>query len=468
MLNQEKERRIMKKIRKNGAVDYIAYACSALVYILPQYLLSSFLSAYYTDIALVSAGAVGAVVLAMRFTDGISDLIMGRIIDKTNSRWGKARPWIIVGTIGLALTLFVTFHVPGGMGNAGKIVWLAVTYFLLMTIFGTVQGVSSSSLMVYLTSDTGERNKFGASNMAGTYIGGIMATTVTSVLLSTWGYTQSGYGRTMILYSAMVIVFGAFAFVRLREQNSMVVSKTDKEEKVPLSVILKSMLQNKYYIHAVLAGLLINLINGIVTGLGVYFCRDIFGNSGLYTLVTLALLLPTLFGLPFAVIMAEKLGHHKTLMYGRVGYMLGLVVQATGLMTTNIPLYLGGAVFSGLCGASFAACFQARVANICDYGEWKYRTNASGTMMSATSFCNKIGLGLGAAITGVILEIAKYDGAAAAAGIAQSAYTVSVERYAVAFVPIALNIIVAICLYLCNVDPHMETVNKELAERRGE
>ena len=86
--------------RKIGTLDYLAYALSAVVYILPQYLLSSFLSAYYTDVALVSAGTIGMVVLAMRFTDGISDLLMGRVIDKTNTRFGKARPWLLVGTIG--------------------------------------------------------------------------------------------------------------------------------------------------------------------------------------------------------------------------------------------------------------------------------------------------------------------------------------------------------------------------------
>ena len=88
--------------------------------------------------------------------------------------------------------------------------------------------------------------------------------------------------------------------------------------------------------------------------------------------------------------------------------------------------------------------------------------------MSATSFCNKVGLGLGSAITGVILEIARYDGALAKAGAAQSAYTVAVERYAVAFVPIVLNIIVAVCVYKSNVDPQMGQVQKGLAERRGE
>lgn len=454
----------MKQKRNLGALDYFAYACSALVYILPQYLLSSFLSAYYTDVALVSAGAVGTVVLVMRFTDGISDLLMGRVIDKTNSRWGKARPWLLVGTIGLTVTLVAVFHAPGNWGNGAKVVWLAVTYFLVMTVFGTIQGVSSNTMIIYLTNDSQKRNKLGASNMAGVYIGGLVATTVTTILLGKLGYTQGGYDKTMLIYGILVLAFGLFSFARLQEIQPGRVQK--EEAKVSMKVILKSMIQNKYYVHAVLAGLLINLINGITTGLGIYFCRDIFGNAGLYALVTLALLLPTIIGLPAAVAAAKKLGHHKTLVYGRIGYMAGIIIEAIALLTTNVGLYFAGIIICGIMGATFAACFTARVANICDYGEYKYKTNASGIMMSATSFCNKIGLGLGSAVTGLILTMANYDGAAAAAGAAQSAYTIAFERYAVAFVPLVLNIFVTISLYMCNVDPEMKEVRKGLEERK--
>ncbi|WP_050640790.1 MULTISPECIES: MFS transporter [Clostridia] len=451
----------MSKTRKIGAVDYIAYACSALVYILPQYLLSSFLSAYYTDVALVSAGVVGSVVLLMRFTDGISDLLIGGLIDRTNTRLGKARPWILTGTIGVTLTMFLIFHAPGSLSISGKVVWLAVTYFLLMVVFATMEGVANSTLMVYLTNDTQERNKFGASNMAGTYIGGLVATTLTSVLLVSFGYTQFGYDITIILYSVLVLVLGIFATVRLKERNIPKAANRNQKKSGSMKTVVYSIFHNKYYLFAVAAGLLINLINGITTGLGVYFCRDIFGNAGLYTLVTLAVLLPTLIGLPAAVALAKKIGHHKILVYGRVGYMIGLIVAAFGLITTNVPTYFAGQIIAGLCGSAFAACFQARVANICDYGEYKFKTNATGVMMSATSFCNKAGLGIGAAITGMILEIAKYDGALAAAGAVQSAYTIAVERYTVAFVPLFINFIVLICLYCCNVDPQMDEIRAE-------
>ena len=443
---------------KINVLDYIAYACSAMVYILPQYLLSSYLSAYYTDVALVAAGTVGTVVLIMRITDGISDLIMGRIIDKTETRFGKARPWIIVGSIGLAVTLLSIFHVPSSFSNSAKIVYLAITYFLIMTIFGTVEGVASNTIMIYLTDDTLQRNKFGASNMAGIYIGGVVATAVTSILLKAWGYKQDAYDKTMWIYAFIVLIFGIFSFIKLRER----VRPEKAEKSGSVSEIIKSMFDNTYYVNAVLAGLLINLINGITTGMGVYFCRDVFGDAGLYTYVTVALLFPTLLGLPFAVMIAKKFGHHRTLTYGRVGYMAALVIEAIGMTCVNLPVYFIGVILAGFMGSTFAACFTSRLANICDYAEYKYHLNASGTLMSATSFCNKIGLGLGAAVTGILLELAKYDGGLAAADKLQSAYTVAFEKYSVAFLPIILNGIVTYCLYKSNVDPLMEDVKESL------
>ena len=455
------DKKMNKKKYKIGSLDYIAYACSALVYILPQYLLSSFLSAYYTDVALISAGVVGTIVLVMRFTDGVSDLIMGQIIDRTNTRWGKARPWMIVGSIGLTVTLFAVFHAPSGWSAGAKIAWLAVTYFLVMTIFGTIQGVASSTLIVYMTDDVQKRNKLGASNMAGVYLGGIAATALTAVLLSKFGYTQSGYDKTMVIYGTFVLVFGIFAFAKLRE-NQKLTNIGEKEKSAPIQKILYSIAHNRYYIFAVLAGLLINLSNGISTGMGIYVCRDVFDQADMYAVLALVMILPTLIGLPVAVMIAKKIGHQKTLMYGRVIFIVCSCLTAYGLLTRSMPLYLAGGMLGALFNSAFAACFTARVANICDYNKYHFDIDASGTLMSATSFCNKIGLGLGAAMTGLILEIARYNGEAANAGIAQSAYTISAESYCVAFIPIIFNIIIAVCLFFSNVDPKMPEVREAL------
>lgn len=457
------------KNRPVTIVDYIAFALAAVAGIIPQYLLSSFASAYYTDVALVSAGAIGTIILVMRITDGISDLIMGRIIDRTNTHWGKCRPWMLIGVIGLAITSLAIFHVPGSWSETGKLVWFAVIYFLMMTVFATMNGVASTTMMVYLTHKPEERTKFGAFSMTGTYVGGIIATTVTTVLLGMWGYTQSGYDKTILLYTVIILAAGIFSTVRLREKQSGHVDATQgNKNTVPLGTVVKSMIGNKYYIAAVVAGLLINLCNGINTGMGIYFCRDLFGNADLYALLTIASLFPTLFGLPFAVVMAKKLGNYKTMAYGRVVGMICVCISCVGIFLADSTIYLIGTALGGLCSSTFAACFTATLANIVDYGEYKYKTNSAGVLMSATSFCNKVGLGLGSAVTGLILTVAQYNGELANAGLAQSAFTIEAERWAMIIVPATLQLIITICLFMCNVDKEMPAVQAAHATKENQ
>lgn len=449
-----------KTIRKS---DYWIYGGLALSNTLAAYMLSSYLLSYYTDVALVSAGAVGLVVLIMRFTDGISDLLMGQVIDHSNLKMGKAKPWILIGSIGVAAMLIAVFRVPGSLTMGGKIAWLAGTYFLINTVFATMQGVSQYSILVYMTDDPKNRGKLGACNMAGIYIGGLTASALTIVLLSVFGANQSGYNIIVLAYSAIVLVLGVLAALRLREQNRP--SQT-AEESASLKQVLYCVFHNKYYLPMIGACLLINLINGITSGLGVYFSRDLFGSASLYSVVALVLVVPTLIGLPFAVKLVGKLGYHKVLVWGRIAYMLGTLGEAVGLYMGNFIVFI---IFVGFCGftaATFAACVNGRVADICDYNEWKFKIQASGSLMSAKSFCEKVGGGLGAAIAGIVLEIAQYSGELASAGLPQSVYTVSVERAAVALLPIVLNIFGTVLLYKSNVDPEMDAVRRELAERK--
>lgn len=449
-----------QKKRGIGAAEYLAFACSAVPNIAASYLLSGFVTVYFTDIALVSAGIIGTVILVMRVTDGFSDLLMGRIIDCTGTRWGKARPWIFAGTVGISVTLLLIFHVPAQWTTAGKVGYFAVVYFLLMVVFVTMEGISATTMIAYMTNDPVKRNALGASNMAGTYIGGIIALTVTAGLLSAWGYDQGAYDRTMVIYAVLILAAGLFAFFRLKEDPD-IVPERKKEDKVPVALALRSILKNKYYLYAVAAGLLINLINGINTGLGVYYCRDLFGNAGLYSLVTIATLLPILIGMPFAVKIANRIGRYKTLAFGRLGYLIFVAVASVGIMMKNVPVYFAGMAMAGLFGASFGACFTATVADTCDYSEYISGVKATGMLLSATSFCNKVGLGLGSAVTGLLLVLARYDGSLET----QSAYTVRVEQLSVAIIPVVLTAIVTLCLFRCNIDGKMPEVRKALREK---
>lgn len=116
---------------------------------------------------------------------------------------------------------------------------------------------------------------------------------------------------------------------------------------------------------------------------------------------------------------------------------------------------------AGLFGASFGACFTATVADTCDYSEYISGVKATGMLLSATSFCNKVGLGLGSAVTGLLLVLARYDGSLET----QSAYTIRVEQLSVAIIPVVLTAIVTLCLFRCNIDGKMPEVRKALREK---
>lgn len=252
--------------------DGLAFGAGAIPNILASTILGAFLTIYLTDVVGISAALIGMVILLLRITDGISDFIMGYVIDHTKSRWGKARPWLLLGAVGVALLLVLIFHVPANITMTGKIIYFVVTYFLLMTVFVTMSGVSMATMLLLVESDRRKRNILGAAEMAGTMVGGILATTVTSVLLKQFGYTQAGYRNTMLIYAVVILITGTFSFMKLKErseiQRDVNVEKT--KQKMSVKDALIGLGKNKYFFFATGAGMMVNLRNGIISGIGIY------------------------------------------------------------------------------------------------------------------------------------------------------------------------------------------------------
>lgn len=444
--------------------DGLAFGAGAIPAILTSTILGTFLTIYLTDVVGMPAAIIGSVILLLRVTDGVSDFIMGYIIDHTKSKWGKARPWLLVGAAGIAILLVLIFQVPIGMSMTGKIVYFAATYFLLMTVFSTMNGVAMATMLPLVETEQRKRNILGAAEMAGTMVGGILATTVTSVLLKQFGYTQSGYRTTMLVYALIVLLTGGYSFLRLRERADVEnkLEKKEKQQKMSVKDALKGLGQNKYFFFATGAGMLVNLRNAIISGIGVYFCRDVLGNIGVFTLMTLAMLLPVILALPVAVAFCNKYGKHKTLCFGSSCTVLAsvIILISVYLPTPSSVVLLVGMGIHGIAGSAFSACFQSLLAEICDYGEWKTGLKMEGIIFSSTSIGNKAGAGIGSAILGWLLFFAAYNGQLAV----QSAHTVAVEKAAMAFSPLLCNLLILLCLFLCNLDKLMPTIQKELGK----
>ena len=178
----------------------------------------AFLAVFYTDTFGISALAVGVLLLVVRLQDGMTDIIMGMIADRTTSRWGKFRPWVLFSAPVLGLFMVLTFTTPH-FGNTGKLIWAYVTYVGL-TLAYTANNVPYSALMGVMTPNPVERTNLSSWRFAGAFTGGFLVMVGTPLLVARLGggNDATGYQYAMYLFAALLVVMLAGTFFATRER----------------------------------------------------------------------------------------------------------------------------------------------------------------------------------------------------------------------------------------------------------
>lgn len=146
--------------KRLSARQFFAYGGGDTANNLAFSLALSFLPLYYTDVALISPATVGLIFLVMRFVDAITDILIGSLIDRTHTRFGKFRPWILAGSVPLVITAILAFSMPATLhGTTGAVVWAMITYFLMGSLFFTIVNIPFGSLAAAMTDNKDERAK---------------------------------------------------------------------------------------------------------------------------------------------------------------------------------------------------------------------------------------------------------------------------------------------------------------------
>ncbi|MCD7760577.1 MAG: MFS transporter [Clostridiales bacterium] len=155
-------------------------------------LLASFLLSYYTDTAMIGAAAIGTMFVVCRVLDGVTDFTMGGIVDKTNTKWGKARPWLIIAAPLMCIGIILILSVPQGWSEAMKLVYAYVTYIFLNCIVYTIFGVAHTTLPARMTRDFKDRNTTSTvSSILNNAVGLVVGTMITALQLN-FGWTVTG------------------------------------------------------------------------------------------------------------------------------------------------------------------------------------------------------------------------------------------------------------------------------------
>lgn len=417
-------------------------------------LLTSFVMIYLTDTVGLNAGIVGTLIMFSKFADGVSDVFFGSLIDKTKSKLGKARPWMLYSQIGNVVMLIALFAIPESLGNTAKYVYFFIAYTLLNAVFYTANNIAYASLTSLITKNGNERVQMGSIRFMFSLATNMIIASVTISGVAALGGGAVGWRNIAIIYGVIGLVVNTISVFSVKElPDTELMEGTGNEqaaatEKIKLWDSIKLLLSNKYYLMILVIYIFTYVQTGIM-GVGIYYMTYVLGNPALLGTFTMAQMLPMIIGLSITPMLVSKLkGIYKVNLFG---YLLSFVFKIgfviAGYMG-SIPLMLTCAVIAGLGASPLTGSLNALISAASEY---TYRTKGKridGTMFSCSSLGIKIGGGIGSAISGLLLAVSGYVANAAQ----QSQSALNMMNFMYLWFPLVSCSIITIMLYLLKIE----------------
>ncbi len=395
----------------------VGYGSGDLAANLVYGLLTSFVMIYLTDTVGLDAGIVGTLIMASKFFDGFTDIIFGNLMDRTHSKMGKARPWMLWSQIGNSVFLVLCFCIPLGWGKTAQYAFFFISYTMLNAIFYTANNIAYAALTSLITKNTDERVQAGSIRFMFSLATNLTVASITMQLVTNFGGGAQGWKSVAILYSVIALIVNTISVFSVRELPQDELGNDGEEKKpqdnVSILTALKILFSNKYFLILLLMYILTYLQTGIA-GIGTYFMRDILGDVNLLGTFSTAQLLPMIIGLVFTPMLVSKFkGMYKVNLMGYGLAIAARIVFVIGGLSLNIPLMLGAAFVAGIGTAPVTGTLNALISSTTDYAYKKTGAHVEGAMFSASSVGIKVGGGIGTALAGWILSASGYVGTAA-------------------------------------------------------
>lgn len=440
------------KTKKIGFAGKIGYGLGDMGCNLLSGAIGSYITMYYTDSVMMGAAFVGTMMLMARFLDGISDIIMGAIIDRTYTKWGKARPWLLLSLIPLIVSVLMLFHVPSSLNEMGKKIYISATYIFNSVICMTAANGAYSTLCTLMSPDSNERTSLAGIRMFFSGLAVLIANSYTVALMTAFGGGQHGFTMMSLIYSAVAFVCILITGLSCKEYHIETKEEQKNTAKIPVGQSINVMFRNKYIVPLAVGFASQWLIIALNGAAAVYFARDVLNDVGMIVTISMLGNIPNLIVLFTGIVprLAMKYGKRKMLIFGAGMQAIGYLVAAAA--STNVPLVLTGMVIKSAAMGFITTLLFAGTADTADYLNLKHKINVAGITNSVTSFGMKVGVGLGSAVLGWALAWGGYSAELANSGAVQSAKTILAERMSFAGIPFVCALIVVICAFFIDVD----------------
>lgn len=426
-------------------------------------LVTGYINYFSTDLLLISSVALGNILLISRLFDGVTDIGMGFLIDRTKSKAGKARPWIARSIIPFALFSVLLFAAPLNLSDGMKLAWIFIFYNLYALAY-TALGIAMNTLNIRLTKNASEVNSISTVLMFGTILGNVVINAAAvSALTALSGtpepYTQAGYLKFAFILGVVCLVGGFGTYFLTKELPESEIEKKTGEQTPPLEG-LKSLFKNKYWLMQVANTFFIYLGLNARLAVMIYFGIYVLGNPLLITPLVIADNVPGLLCMPIALGLCNKFGKRKVALIGLCGTMVGFALMFLNIH--NFPVFIVGLVLRAICFSPVQGVGNAFIVDSATYGEWKTGVKAEGMAFSAVSFANKVSSGLAVVIVGWVLDLTGY--VPNAAQTASALGGISFLYIGVTFI-CTIGQIIVFALY--DLDSKIDGIRTELAQRNN-
>jgi GPH family glycoside/pentoside/hexuronide:cation symporter len=441
---------------------------------------------FYTDVFKIAATTQAAVVagtmiMVSRLFDAVIDPIIGMTADRTETRWGKFRPYLIWMALPLAVTATLTFTTPN-FGESGKLVYAYVTLFLFMACYAGIN-IPYSSLLGVLTPDATQRTSASSFKFTFAYISGMTVSATSLLLAKHFGNgvdtrDPGGWTKTIMLYGAVAIVFFILTFLFTKERV-----RPPKAQKTPIKTDLKDLVTNGPWLVLLFAT--ITMIMFVASRIGVtnyYFKYYITNYSDItHNTINYSFLWWNFnWGFEEVTTVFNTLGQGCSILGALlVPLLTKRIGKKNGFLTLFVIAMLSTAAFyfltpehltlifllqiiGSLSGGPLSVVIWAMYADTADYSEWKRGRRATGLVFSASATCQKVGWAIGALFTGALLS-----GYGFMADKPQSAEVNHLLVSLMSIIPAAFGILSIILILFYKLDEKtMMNIAKDLVERR--
>ena len=408
----------------------------------------NFLMIFYTDVFGISMSAVATLMLFSRFWDAINDPIIGGLSDKTHTRWGRYRPWLLFAAPLTALVLILTFWAHPDWSQTHKIIYMAVTYCILVLGY-TCVNIPYGTLCGAMTQNMTERAQINTSRSVSAMIA-IGIINIITIPLIEWlgnGNARQGYLLIAILYGTIFAVCHIFCFAKTKEVVEVPVA-----QKIPLRLQLQAVAKNKPYLLALLGQVLFGFILYGRNADLLYYFTYVENDAVLFTYYSMAIIIPSIIGaacFPKVFQLTSNKGWAASVFAFGTGITI-IALFFFSPVTSPIPFYLFAVSHTFPVGTMYLAGNRALYAIIIDFLYFVvFRTGIrnDGFQYAFISLGNKIGMALGTALLALSLGWAGYE-----ANTTQNEAVVAIMRHSFSTIPGILWVVTALALFFYKLD----------------